>query len=80
MFIEGDDHTLYLTSLEFNRLDRKQDINVGCFGQLSDQPQRPSRRVVAASVPRCFCRQFAILSAGLPMKFAQRLSPGKESI
>jgi diadenosine tetraphosphatase ApaH/serine/threonine PP2A family protein phosphatase len=86
MLIEGEDRALDITSLESIRPDRKQIINVGSVGQPRDKDPQACyliyrrerqdvwwRRVaydVAAS-------QSAIIAAGLPMKFAQRLAMGK---
>jgi len=86
MFVEGEDRALDLTSLESIRPDRKQVINVGSVGQPRDKdPQacyliyRRDRqdvwwRRVAYDVSAA---QTAIIAAGLPMKFAQRLAIGK---
>jgi diadenosine tetraphosphatase ApaH/serine/threonine PP2A family protein phosphatase len=86
MLVEGEDRALDITSLESIRQDRKQIINVGSVGQPRDKDERACYliyrrdrldvwwRRVAYDVSAA---QSAIVAAGLPMKFAQRLSHGK---
>ena len=86
MFVEGEDRALDITSLESIRPDRKQVINVGSVGQPRDKDERACYliyrrdrldvwwRRVAYDVSAA---QTAIIAAGLPMKFAHRLSYGK---
>jgi predicted phosphodiesterase len=86
MFVEGEDRTLDITSLESIRPDRKQVINVGSAGQPRDKDERACYLIYRRDRQDVWWRrvaydvsaaQSAILAAGLPMKFAQRLSHGK---
>jgi diadenosine tetraphosphatase ApaH/serine/threonine PP2A family protein phosphatase len=86
MFVEGEDRALDLTSLESIRPDWKQVINVGSVGQPRDKdPQacyliyrRDRQDVWWRRVPYdVSAAQTAIIAAGLPMEFAQRLAHGK---
>jgi len=85
-YVEGEDRTRDVTSIESVTAGRKQLINVGSVGQPRDREERacylvyrPERKDV------CWRRvdydieaaQSAILAAGLPPRFAYRLSHGK---
>lgn len=86
MFIEGEDRALDITSLESVRSDRKQVVNVGAVGQPRDKDERACYVVYRRSEQELWWRripydiaaaQQAILAAGLPGKYAHRLSMGK---
>lgn len=86
MFVEGDDRALDITSLESIRPDRKQVINVGSVGQPRDKDERACYLIYRRDRQDVWWRrvaydistaQSAIVAAGLPAKFAQRLAMGK---
>lgn len=86
MFVDGEDRALDLTSLESIRPDRKQVINVGSVGQPRDKDARACYLIYRRDREDVWWRrvaydvsaaQTAIIAAGLPMKFAQRLAHGK---
>ncbi|MDB6007298.1 MAG: metallo-dependent phosphatase-like [Prosthecobacter sp.] len=82
MWVEGDDWPLNTTSLESLRSDQKQVINVGSVGQPRDRDERACYLIFRRSQQDVWWRrvaydiegaQRAIISAGLPAKFAARL-------
>ena len=86
MFVEGEDRALDLTSIESIRPERKQVINVGSVGQPRDKDNRACYLIYRRDLQDVSwhrvaydlsAAQSAILAAGLPMKFAQRLAMGK---
>lgn len=86
MFVEGEDRALDLTSLESIRTGRKQVINVGSVGQPRDKDLRASYLIYRRDKQDVWWRkvdydvqaaQSAIVTVGLPGRFAQRLTIGK---
>jgi predicted phosphodiesterase len=86
MFVEGDDRALDITSLESVRKGKKQVINVGSVGQPRDKDERACYVVYRRAEADVWWRripydiegaQNAIAAAGLPGKYAHRLSVGK---
>lgn len=86
MFVEGEDRALDITSLESVRKGKKQVVNVGSVGQPRDKDERACYVVYRRAEPDVWWRripydiegaQKAIIAAGLPGKFAHRLSFGK---
>lgn len=86
MFVEGEDRALDITSLESVRANRKQVVNVGAVGQPRDKDERACYVVYRRAEQDVWWRripyditaaQQAILVAGLPGKYAHRLSLGK---
>jgi predicted phosphodiesterase len=86
MFVERENRVLDITSLESIRPDRKQVINVGSVGQPRDKDERACYLIYRRDRHDVWWRrvsydvsaaQNAIIAAGLPMKFAQRLAVGK---
>jgi len=86
MFVEGEDRALDITSLESVRSDRKQVVNVGSVGQPRDKDEQACYVVYRRAEQDVWWRripydiaaaQQAILAAGLPGKYAHRLSLGK---
>jgi predicted phosphodiesterase len=86
MFAEGEDRALDITSLESVRASRKQVVNVGAVGQPRDNDERACYVVYRRVEQDVWWRripydivaaQHAILAAGLPGKYAHRLSLGK---
>lgn len=86
MFVDGEDRALDLTSLESIRPDRKQVINAGSVGQPRDKDPQACYLIYRRNKQDVWWRrvsydvsaaQTAIIAAGLPMKFAQRLAMGK---
>lgn len=86
MFVEGDDRALDITSLESVRKGRKQVVNVGSVGQPRDKDEHACYVVYRRAEADVWWRripydialaQKAIIAAGLPGKFAHRLSFGK---
>lgn len=81
-WVEGEGRALHTTSLESLRPDRKQIINVGSVGQPRDRDERACYLIFRRSQQDVWWRrvsydiasaQHAIISAGLPAKFAARL-------
>ncbi len=86
MFVEREERALDITSLEAVRPSRKQVVNVGSVGQPRDKDERACYVVYRRAEQDVWWRripydiaaaQKAILTAGLPGKYAQRLSLGK---
>lgn len=86
MFVEGEDRALDITCLESVRANRKQVVNVGAVGQPRDKDERACYVVYRRAEQDVWWRripydiaaaQKAILDAGLPGKYAHRLSVGK---
>ena len=86
MFVEGEGRALDITSLESIRPGRKQVVNVGAVGQPRDRDERACYVVYRRDEQDVWWRripydiaaaQRAILAAGLPGKYAHRLSLGK---
>lgn len=86
MFVEWEDRALDITSLESVRKGRKQVVNVGSVGQPRDKDERACYVVYRRAEPDVWWRripydiasaQQAIANAGLPGKYAHRLSFGK---
>jgi len=86
MFVEGEDRALDITSLESVRPNRKQVVNVGAVGQPRDKDERACYVVYRRAEQDVWWRripydipaaQQAIMGAGLPGKYAHRLSLGK---
>ena len=86
MFVEGADKALDITSLESIRTGRKQVVNVGSVGQPRDKDERACYVVYRRNEADVWWRrmpydiaaaQQAIVDAGLPVKYAHRLSLGK---
>ncbi len=86
MFVEGEDRAHDITCLESICPDRKQVINVGSVGQPRDKDERACYLIYRRERQDVWWRrvaydvsaaQTAIITAGLPMKFAHRLSHGK---
>lgn len=86
MFVERDQLALDITNIESIRSDRKQVINVGSVGQPRDKDERACYLIYRRDRQDVWWRrvpydiekaQEAIISAGLPIKFAQRLAMGK---
>jgi predicted phosphodiesterase len=85
MFVEGADKALDITSLESIRTGRKQVVNVGSVGQPRDKDERACYVVYRRNEADVWWRrmpydiaaaQQAIVDAGLPVKYAHRLSLG----
>lgn len=86
MFVEGEDRALDITSLESIRPGRKQVINVGSVGQPRDKEPKACYLIYRRERQDVWWRrvdydveaaQAAIVAAGLPAKFAQRLAVGR---
>ncbi len=86
MFVEGEDKALDISSLESLREGKKQVINVGSVGQPRDRDERACYVVYRRAEADLWWRrldydieaaQRAIIEAGLPGKYAQRLTFGK---
>jgi predicted phosphodiesterase len=86
MFVEGEDQALDITSLESVRKGSKQVVNVGSVGQPRDKDERACYVVYRRAEQDVWWRripydivsaQQAIANAGLPGKYAHRLSFGK---
>jgi predicted phosphodiesterase len=86
MFVEGTDKALDITCLESIRTGRKQVVNVGSVGQPRDKDERACYVVYRRNEADVWWRrmrydiaaaQQAIVDAGLPGKYAHRLSLGK---
>lgn len=86
MFVEGGDRALDITSLQSLCKDRKQVVNVGSVGQPRDKDERACYVVYRRAEADVWWRriaydieeaQKAIIAAGLPAKYAHRLSFGK---
>lgn len=86
MFVAGEDKALDITSLESLRKGRKQVINVGSVGQPRDKDERACYVVYRCAEADVWWRridydikgaQNAIAAAGLPGKYAHRLSFGQ---
>ena len=86
MFVEGEDRALEITSLESVRKGKKQVVNVGSVGQPRDKDERACYVVYRRDEQDVWWRripydiegaQKANIAAGLPGKYAHRLSVGK---